>query len=115
MTRREQLGVLLRWERQVEFFAPYRDDLAVLRETLSKMIDGPVDPAELPYIEADCDVIVQRPDGSRYRGYIDAISFEKDRTIHPPNCAPVTTLGGVFTKILLTRPFVSTLADPDGE
>jgi hypothetical protein len=115
MSRRELLDVLIGWEHRTEFFTPVREDLAVLRETMSKMINGPMDPVEMPFIEADCDVLVQRPDGSRYRGYVDAISFERDKTLHPPNSAPVTTLGAVFTRIVLSRPFVSTLADPDGE
>jgi hypothetical protein len=113
MTRRELWDALQSWER-AECFAPFSDDLEILRDALTKGAKEPAakraeqaDPTELPaYIEAAGDVIVERPDGSRYRGFVDAISFEKDKTIRPPGGVPVTTLGAVFVRLFLTRPFV---------
>jgi hypothetical protein len=104
MSRREILNALLTWERDCPLFAPVRDDLAVLRQVLWKATDRPGD--ELPYVEKDADLIVERPDGSRYRGYVDSIGFEKDKTIHPPGGVPLTTLGAAYARIVLTRPFV---------
>jgi hypothetical protein len=111
-SRREILDTLLFWERRVELFADFREDLAVLRQTLWKATNEPGD--ELPYIEKDGDVIVARPGGSLYRGFIDAITYMKDKTLQPPNSVPVVTLGDVLLRIVLTRAYASTLGNPDG-
>jgi hypothetical protein len=86
--------------------APERVEQTPMRPSC-RTLDAFADPTELPpYIEADGPVIVQRSDGSLWRGYVDGFSAEKDQTIHP-SCGgmPVTTLGRVYICVRLTRPF----------
>ena len=50
------------------------------------------------------EAVVIRRGGTYFRGYVESIAFESDKTVSPPNGPPTHYYGDVFTRIKITRP-----------
>jgi hypothetical protein len=63
-------------------------------------------PSQPAVIDRDADVLVYRR-GQYFRGYIESICFEADKTACQPNGRPTVHYGDVYACIRITRPGIS--------